>query len=428
MQELLTIWGEWIKPSAGLATVQWSVLLAVAAVAGHLVQRLAGLPKVIGYSVVGALAGFAGFSGAVWPLQGIGLFLLELGVAVVLFEAGGRIPLRWFKHNPMVLVQSLLESSLTLVGVYYAMHYMGVRDAVALPLAMLAMAASPAVLSRVLIDTRASGPVSERAMVLSTLSTLYALTLCSASAGLMAKGEKVLGPVTLAGNLASSFYPVLVVLGLSVVVGAILALVLRMALRVMSPTSENTAILLLAVIAAGAALAAHFGGSAPLAALLGGMLLKQLNPRPWSWPRQMGTASSMLTMLMFVLVSVVAAQADWGGPVAALVAVLVGVRVLAKIVGVALGNVGSGASWQQALWVGCAMSPMSSVALLLVSTFVLASPVLGTQIASIALPVILLMEILGAVLAALAITRAGESSRPPKLQIRQASQRPVYES
>ena len=423
-QDLLSIWAEWIKPSAGLATVQWSVLLALAAAAGHLLQRYTGLPKVIGYSVIGAVAGFAGFTGAVWPLQGIGLFLLELGVAVVLFEAGGRIPLRWFKHNPMVLVQSLLESGLTLVGVYYAMQWMGVRDAVAQPLAMLAMAASPAVLARVLIDTRASGPVSERAMVLSTLSTLYALTLCSASAGMMSRGEKVLGPI----NLTGSFYPVLVVLGLSVVVGAVLALVLRTALRVMSPTSENTAILLLAVIAAGAALAAHFGGSAPLAALLGGMLLKQLNPRPWSWPRQMGTASSMLTMLMFVLVSVVAAQADWGGPVAALVAILVAVRVLAKIAGVALGNVGSGASWQQALWVGCAMSPMSSVPLLLVSTFVVASPVLGKQIASIALPVILLMEVLGAVLASVAITRAGESSRPPKLQIRQVSKGPVHES
>ena len=424
MQELLSIWAEWIKPSAGLATVQWSILLAVAAVAGHLVQRLAGLPKVIGYSLVGALAGFAGFTGAIWPLGGTGLFLLELGVAVVLFEAGGRIPLRWFRHNPMVLVQSLLESGLTLVAVYWAMKWMGVREAVAQPLAMLAMAASPAVLARVLIDTRASGPVSERAMVLSTLSTLYALSLCSASAGMTGRGEKAISGMA----LESSFYLVLVVLGLSVVVALMLALVLRTALRVMSPTSENTAILLLAVIAASAALAAHFGGSAPLAALLGGMLLKQLNPRPWSWPRQMGTASSMLTMLMFVLVSVVAAQAEWGGPVAALAATLAGVRVLAKIVGVALGNIGSGASWRQALWVGCAMSPMSSVVLLLVSTFIVADARLGAQIASIALPVILLMEILGAVLAALAITRAGESSRPPRLQIRQPSKRPVHES
>ena len=92
------------------------------------------------------------------------------------------------------------------------------------------------------------------------------------------------------------------------------------------------------------------------------------------------------------------------------------------------GNVGTGASWRQGLWVGCAMSPMSSVPLLLVSTFVVASPVLGKQIASIALPVILLMEVLGAVVATVAITRAGESSRPPKLQIRQPFKGPVHES
>ncbi len=424
MNELVAIWAEWIKPSAGLATVQWSILLALAAASGHLVHRYTGLPKVIGYSIIGAFAGLAGFTGAVWPLQGIGLFLLELGVAVVLFEAGGRISLRWFRHNPMVLVQSVAESALTFIAVYWALQQMGMRDAVAQPLALLAISASPAVLSRVLMDTRASGPVSERAMVLSTLSTLYALTLCSASAGMMSRNEKV--PLSI--SLTDTFYPVLVVLGLSVVVAAVLALTLRTALRVMSPASENTAILLLALIAAGAALAANFGGSAPLAALLGGMLLKQLNPRPWSWPRQMGTASSMLTMLMFVLVSVVAAQAPWGGPVAGLVLALIGARALAKIVGVALGNAGSGASWKQALWVGCAMSPMSSVALLLVSQFVNASAVAGREIAGVALPAILLMEVLGAVLATAVIYRAGESSKPQALFSRAAFRGPVDES
>lgn len=426
MNELLTIWAEWIKPSAGLPTVQWSILLAVAAASGHLVNRYTGLPKVIGYSIIGAFAGLAGFTGAVWPLQGISLFLLELGVSVVLFEAGGRISLRWFRHNPMVLVQSLVESTLTYAAVYWALGLVGMRDAVAQPLALLAMAASPAVLSRVLIDTRASGPVSERAMVLSTLSTLYALTLCSASAGMMSRSGRA--AIDMNMSLAGTFYPVLVVLGLSVVVGAVLALTLRVALRVMSPTSENTAILLLALIAAGAALAANFGGSAPLAALLGGILLKQLNPRPWSWPRQMGTASSMLTMLMFVLVSVVAAQADWRSPVTGLVVALIAARALAKLAGVALGNVGSGASWKQALWVGCAMAPMSSVALLLVSQFVSASPTLGRQIAGVALPAILLMEVLGAVLATVAIHRAGESSKPWLLAARSSPKEPTHGS
>ncbi len=403
MEQVMAIWADWLKPSAGLPTVQWSLLLAVAAAAGHLLQRHTGLPKVVGYSIVGTIAGLAGFSGAVWPLQGVALFLLELGVALVLFEAGGRIPLRWFRHNPMVLLQSLLESALTAFAVYYVLRWLDVRPSVAEAVALIAMAASPAVLSRVVIDTGAAGPVTERAMALSTLSTFYALTLVSARAGTMYRPDE--DPIV-------TLYPVAVVLGVSVVVGAMLALALRSALRVMSPTSENTSILLICLVAAGAALAAHFGGSAPLAALLGGLLLKQLHPRPWAWPRQLGTAASLLTMLMFVLVSVVAAKADWNPAVAGLVAALVLARGVAKVAGVALANWGSGTSWQQALWTGCAMSPMSSVALLLVSQFVASSLTLGPRIASIALPAILLMEILGAIIATFAIYRAGESSKP----------------
>jgi Kef-type K+ transport system membrane component KefB len=151
MNEVMNIWAEWLRPSAGLPTVQWSLLLALAAAAGHLIQRYSGLPKVVGYAFVGTVAGLAGFSGAPWPLQGIGLFLLELGVAVVLFEAGGRIPLRWFRHNPMVLVQSVTESVITYFLVQWALQWMGVREAVAGPLAIVAIAASPAVITRVVM-------------------------------------------------------------------------------------------------------------------------------------------------------------------------------------------------------------------------------------------------------------------------------------
>lgn len=329
MNEILSFWAQWLRPSAGLPTVQWSLLLAVAAMAGYLTQRHTGLPKVVGYSLVGTAAGLAGFSGAVWPLQGIGLFLLELGVAIVLFECGGRIPLRWFRHNPMVLVQSIAESVLTYFAVYWVLVWLQLPPQAAGPLALVALAASPAVLTRVVADTRAAGPVTERAIVLTTLSTLYALTLGSAKAELINRQSL---------TVLEAVSPVVVVLGVSIVVAAVLALVLRMALRFMSPTSENTSMLFLALVAAGTAVAAHMGGSAPLAALLGGMLLKQLNPRPWAWPRQLGNASSLLTMLMFVLVSTVAAQADWSAPVAGVVLALIAVRLLAKATGVALGN------------------------------------------------------------------------------------------
>ena len=403
MNELLSFWAQWLRPSAGLPTVQWSLLLALAAVAGHLLQRHTGLPKVVGYAGVGTLAGLAGFSGALWPLQGIGLFLLELAVSLVLFEAGGRIALRWFRHNPMVLVQSLLEAALTYFAVSQVLLWLDTPASVAQPLALVAMAASPSVLLRVVAETRAAGPVTERAIVLTTLSTLYALALGSAKAELINRQSL---------TLLETISPVVVVLGVSILVAAVLSLVLRLALRFMSPTSENTAMLFLALVAAGTAVAAHMGGSAPLAALLGGMMLKQLNPRPWAWPRQLGNASSLLTMLMFVLVSTVAAQADWNAAVAGVVLALLAARLLAKAVGVGLGHVGSGASWHQSVWLAGAMTPLSVVALLIASQFAVASPATGYLIARIALPAILLMEVCGAVLVSLALYRVGEGSRP----------------
>lgn len=403
MNEIMTVWSEWARPSAGLPTLQWSLLLAVAAAAGHLIQRYGGLPKVTGYSLVGALAGLAGFTGTAWPLDGVALFLLELGLSVVLFEAGARISLRWFRHNPMVLVQSLAESAATFIAVSVLLSWLDVAPAVAGPLALIAMAASPAVLTRVVTDIRASGPVTERAIVLSTLNTLYALALGGAMAELADRPRD---------TLMDTVHPVLVVLGLSIVVAALLALAMRMALRVMNPASENTAILLLALIAAGTALAAQFGGSAPLAALLGGLLLKQLNPRPWAWSRQMDTVASMLTMLMFVLVSTLAAQGNWSRALWGAVLAVLATRALAKVAALALGSLGSGMRVTQAFWVGCAMSPLSAVALLLASRFATASPSLGAEIAALALPAILLMEVLGAAIATLALYLAGESNTP----------------
>ncbi|HUR88595.1 MAG TPA: cation:proton antiporter [Ramlibacter sp.] len=401
MNEVMAIWADWLRPSAGLPTVQWSLLLAVAAAIGHLVQRHTGVPKVVGYSLTGAVAGLAGFSGGAWPIEGIALFLLELGVAVVLFEAGGRLALRWFRHNPMVLLQSLLESMLTAILVYYALRALGVTRGVAEAVGLISMSASPAVLSRVVMDTRASGPVTERALALSTLSALYALTLVNARAGVMHHASTELGEM---------LFPVLVVLGVSCVVAGVLALVLRMALRFMSPTSENTSMLLIASIAAASTIASHFGGSAPLAALLAGLLLKLLNPRPWAWPRQLGTASSLLTMLMFVLVSVVASKAPWNHAVVGIVGTIVLTRALAKIAGVSAANWGSGTSLKQAFWTGCTLSPMSSVALLMVSQYANTTPELAPAITSIALPAILLMEVLGAMIATFALHRARETS------------------
>ncbi len=404
MIDLMLNWSEWIKPSAGLPTVQWALLLALAAAAGHLLQRYLDLPKVLGYSIIGALAGFSGYTDATWPLDGIAQFMVELGLSIVLFEAGGRLSLRWFRHNPMLLAQSLGEAVLTYLACWWVLHLFNVDPTLHVPLALLLMATSPAVLMRVASDIRASGPVTDRAITLAALNTFYVLALGGVMARLLGREE---------ARLADAFYPVLLLVVASVLVGALLAFALRKALEIMSPTSENTAVLQLALIAAGTALAAHFGGSAPLAALLAGILLKTLHPRPWSWPRQFGTASAILTILMFVLVSMAAAQAPWNWQAWSLIAALVLARALAKLAAIGLGGIGSGASARQALWTAGTLWPLSAVALLLVSQFAEFAPTIGAQVAAITLPLILIMEVLGALMAVLALQRAGEAGRPP---------------
>lgn len=392
-------WATGVDFNPGLLVFKWALLLAAAALVGHWLQRVAGLPRVVGYALVGALAGLA-IEGAVWPLAGVGLFLLELGIAVVLLEAGARLPLRWFRHNPMVLLQSVAESVLTFVAAFVLLRALGLDVKVVRALSIIAVAASPAVLMRVVSDLRAGGPVTDRAIALATLNTLYALTLGTAMLRTIDRGE---------GTLLASVTYSLIVLGASALVGAALAIALRGALRVLRPTSQDTVIVILTLIAACVAGAAPLGASAPLATLLGGLLLRQLHPRPWIWPRQLGTAGSMLSMLMFVLVSLMAVQADWQPGLLGIALALIAVRAGAKVASLLLTSWRSGMAPRQTLWVGAALVPMSAVALLLTSQFVVASHSVGSQVADIALPVILVTELLGAMLLAVALRRAGEA-------------------
>lgn len=396
-------WAAGWSTTPGSQAIEWALLLAIATLAGHWVQRTTQLPKIIGYAAVGALTGWLGYANAAWPLQGVGLFLLELGIAVVLFDAGARLSLRWLRHNPMVLVQSVAESALTFCAAYLALRALGLELPVVRALSVLAVAASPAVLMRVVSDLRADGPVTDRSIALATLNTLYALTIGTAMLRSIDRGD---------GTLMASLGSSITVLGISLLFGALLALLLAAAFRILRPTSQDTAVVMLALIGACATVATPLGGSAPLAALLGALLLKQFYPRPWVWPRQMGTAASIVNILMFVLVSTMAAQADWQWGLVGVALVLMVVRAVIKIASLLLTGPGSGLSLRKSLWVGMTMVPMSSVALLLTSQFVVASHTIGGRVAAIALPVILMTELLGAMLVTLALYRVGEAAKP----------------
>ena len=109
------MWSEWAgflqieawPPVPGIAF--WAALaLVTGALVGEAVRRVFGVPRIVGYSGVGLVLGLAGF-GASAP-QGSARLIVDLALALLMFELGSRVRLRWLRANPALLLTSAAES------------------------------------------------------------------------------------------------------------------------------------------------------------------------------------------------------------------------------------------------------------------------------------------------------------------------------
>ncbi len=144
-------------------------------------------------------------------------------------------------------------------------------------------------------------------------------------------------------------------------------------------------------------------------------MLRNLSPRPMIWPTAFMAGNTMLNLLMFVLVASMAGQM---APSAALISVVAAAslaRLLGKMGGVILLGAGTGIGWLRQWPVACAQSPSSGLALLIASAQVAqwatTNPDVAISVSSIALPMIVLCEVIGVLLASLALWRSGEAHR-----------------
>ena len=398
--------------------LDWCLLAGVAALAGHLVHRLSGFPRMLGYTAVGLVAGWVGVGDVAWPLAGGPLLLLQLAVGSSLLMAGAQLPLRWLAGQPWLLLQSLVESTLALVATTAALLALGQGWAVALAVGAVAMAASPAVLLRISADLQARGAVTDRSLLLATLASVYAMVLVLALTVAWAPQAVDGGSYSAQAGLQLSVAGMGQLLlhgGLTVLLAVALTAALWPVLRWQSSRSDTTALYLLAALVATCLLATQWGGSAVLALLLAGVLLRNASPMPLVWPPAFVSAHAMLNVLMFVLVASMAAQVASLGALALVIAAAVVARMAAKMGGVLLLGAGTGLGWRRQWPVACAQTPLSGLALVLVSGLALqwqgAQPLVAATVAAIALPMVVASELLGALLASLALWRCGEAHR-----------------
>ncbi|SPJ18175.1 membrane hypothetical protein [Burkholderiales bacterium] len=147
-----------------------AVLLSEAAV------RVVRIPRITALVLAGAVAGWVRNSNEPTALVPLPSALLEALAKVLLFEVGQRVPLAWIRRNPWLLAASVGETGVTFRATFAVLTYgFGLPPVECIFVGVICMAASPIVVMSVSKTMRARGQVWQRALLFSTLSSVYAV-------------------------------------------------------------------------------------------------------------------------------------------------------------------------------------------------------------------------------------------------------------
>ena len=131
----------WLPTAGPDGLLVLAAVMVGGALAGEWIARATRLPRVVGYTLAGCVMAVAGM-GPKLPLDGTARLIVDLALALLLFEIGSRVRLRWLRRNPGLLATSLTESLLGAVAVFGSLAALGVAPKVAGACAVLAVPGS----------------------------------------------------------------------------------------------------------------------------------------------------------------------------------------------------------------------------------------------------------------------------------------------
>jgi Kef-type K+ transport system membrane component KefB len=382
-----------------LQSMAWPLVLLVAWFLGEHLHERWQVPRVTSYVAIGLIGGLVYLPGLTGDVPGLP-FLANVALSLALFELGYRINLRWFRHNPWVLLLGVLESFITFGAIYWATGWFGLAQDVRLIIAALSVSASPAGILRVANELRSAGQVTERVLHLCAINCILSVLAL----------KLVVGYWTLStsGDLVLAAFGSVHVVATSVAVGALLGVAVPWLLRQRSTHERGVtvvfalAVLLLTTMAYGLKL------SPLLAALTFGIVARERRVNLSNAQRDFGTAGDLLSVFLFVYI---ASLLDWAdvGTGMLLGIVLIAVRTAAKV-GCNLGAARlSGISERKGLLTGVALTPMSAFAILLLEQTRLYGFAPAGQVLGVLAGMMMLQELLGPLVTQRALMAAHET-------------------
>jgi len=382
-----------------LQAVAWPLVLLLAWFVGERLHERWQVPRVTSYVGVGLLGGLVNLPGLTTDIPGLP-FLANVALSLVLFELGYRINLRWFRHNPWVLLQGVLESIATFGLIYWVTGWLNLPIDQRLIIAALSVSASPAGVVRVANELRSAGQATERVLHLCAINCALAVLALKLVVGYW--------HLSTSGDLLMAAFGSVHVVVTSVALGGLLGVVVPWLLRFRASQARDMtvvfalSVLLLTTAAYGLRL------SPLLAALAFGIVARERRVHLTNAQRDFGTAGDLLAVFLFVYI---ASLLDWAQVASSLWlgVLLIAVRTASKVAfGLAAARL-SGITERKGVLTGLALTPMSAFAILLLEQSRLMGFEPAVAVLSVLTGMMLLQELLGPVVTQRALRAARET-------------------
>ena len=277
-----------------LQTIAWPAVLLLAWFLAERLHETWHIPRVTSYVAVGLLGGLINLPGLTSDIPGLP-FLANVALSLVLFELGYRINIRWFRHNPWVLLLGVIESVVTFGVVYAVSGWFDLPQDHRLIIAALSVSASPAGVVRVANELRSAGQVTERVLHLCAINCFMAVAALKLVIGYWY--------LSTSGDLVLAAFGSIHVLVTSVAVGGLLGVAVPWLLRLRStPERGVTVVFALSVLLLTTA-TFGFRLSPLLAALSFGIVARERRVHLTNAQRDFGTAGDLLSVFLFVYIA-----------------------------------------------------------------------------------------------------------------------------
>ena len=367
---------------------------------GELVHRVASLPRVTGYVLVGVLCGPQVLGLVSDPLTAGARVFVDLALGLIVFELGHRLDLQWLARNRWLALAALGECLGAFFAIYGGLLYFDYPPLLAACAAAVGTATSPAVVMVVSAELRASGQITERMLLFTAVNCVFAYVALMLFLPMVHLQHEtswrsaILHPMyLLAGAALLGFIGSQLLLGFA---------------KWLGKREDRQFILLVAVVVLEVGIARALNIPVVVGLLTLGIFARNLDYDHVLLPLRFGHAGQLLFVVLFVLSG---ASLDFSHleTVAAVTATFVLVRFLGKALAIlALGRL-SGLRAGGAGLLSLSLLPMSGLALVMVYDTALIYPRFGAELAAVVLSAVALLEIIGPLATQFALRQAGEA-------------------